>query len=275
MKVKNILLLILIIVIAYIFLPPIICENTEIRSGIGNGLSEILLNQHNYNLTMSTTDWVLEKDPCNTAALEHRVDALAGLERYDDAAEIKAYLVAEKGENATRTDWNTLAELNAQSGNIEGCVDAYEQVVATYGTSAPDQETMDKSTMESVYCQKGSVLIKLQRYDEAIDCYNSAIDMNPSNTQALIGLGDAYLYKSMYDQGQLKDMYKELGKAPAERDPSVQKISMPSYTSHRKAIEAYQQAVEIDPLVYPLVATKILGSYEKTVSGYQEILEGM
>lgn len=275
MKIKNILILFIIIVVAYIFLPPIICENTELRAGIGNGLSEILLNQNNYNLTISTTDWVLEKDPCNTAALEHRVDALAGLERYDDAAEIKTYLVAEKGVNATRTDWNTLAELNAHAGNIEGCVDAYEQVVATYDTSSPDLEGMNTDTMESVYCQKGSVLIKLQRYDEAIACYNSAIDLNPSNTQAWIGLGDAYLFKSMYDQGQLKDMYKELGKAPAERDPSVQKVSMPSYTSHRKAIEAYQKAVEIDPLIYPLVATKILGSYEKTVSGYQEILESM
>ena len=275
MKVKNILILIAIIVVAYIFIPPIICENTELRSGIGNGLSEILLNQNNYDLTMSTTDWVLEKDPCNVGALEQKVEALSGLEQYEDAAEIKTYLVAEKGVNATKIDWNSLAELNAKAGNIEGCVDAYEQVVAMSDPTSMDIQAMETGAVQHAFCEKGSVLIKLQRYDEAIACYNSVIDMNPSNTNAWIGIGDAYLFKSMYDQGRLKDMYKELGKTPAERDKSVQRMDIPSYSSHRKALEAYQQAVEIDPLIYPLVATKILGSYEDTVNSYQEILEGM
>lgn len=99
--------------------------------------------------------------------------------------------------------------------------------------------------------------------------------MDPSNTDGRIGLGDAYLIKPLYDQDRLKDMYKEHGKEPSERDPTVQNMDRPSFTSHRKAVDAYQKAVEIDPLVYPAVAARIMGSYEKTVGSYQGILESM
>lgn len=275
MKVRTVLITIVILVAAYLFIPPIVSENTELRCGVGNGLSEILLQQKKYDLANTTADWVLEKDPSNIGARALKVDALTGLEQYNDAAAIQTALVTDKGELATRTDWNTLAELNAQAGDIEGCVNAYERVVALYDTSSTGTQAMETDTVQSVYCQKGSVLVKLQRYDEAIACYTTVVEMNPSNAHAWIGLGDAYLFKSMYDQGQLKDMYKELGKAPAKRDSSVEKMDIPSYSSHRKAVEAYHQAVEIDPLVYPLVAAKILGSYEKTVNSYQDILENM
>ena len=35
------------------------------------------------------------------------------------------------------------------------------------------------------YCIKGVVLDDLKRYQEAIECYNKAIELNPGNTLAI------------------------------------------------------------------------------------------
>ncbi|KAF1078710.1 tetratricopeptide repeat protein [Methanogenium sp. MK-MG] len=273
MKIKTILVIIVAIVVACMLIPPDVYEQTDVRSGIGNGLSEILLGLEKYDLAMMTSDWVLETNTSNIEAREQQVAALTGLEEYEAAIEMQKSLVADKGTQTTKTDWTKLAELNAKAGNFGDSVDAYEMLVNTYDLSPTDAQSVETSDLMRSYSEKGALLIKLQRYDEAIACYNSAVELEPSSTAAWIGLGDAYLFKSMYDQGQLKDMYKELGKKPSERDSSVKKIDMSAVNSNRKAVEAYQKAVEIDPLVYPFVVTKIMGSYEKTVSSYQDILE--
>ena len=273
MKVKTLLIIIAVIAFACIVIPPAVSENTDLRSGIGNALAGNLIEQKKYDLAVMATDWVLEADSSNLEAREIKVDALCGLEEYESASEMQKYIIADKGPLTDKSDLYKLAELNVKSGNLAECVEAYEVIVAMY--ALPSADTAGADEISCAYYEKGSVLVKLQRYDEAIACYNSVIEVNPSDSKAWIGLGDAYLYKSLYDQGQLKDMYKELGKAPSERDSSVKRLDISSFESHRKAVEAYQKAVEIDPLVYPAVAAKIMGSYEKTVSSYQDILENL
>ncbi|UUX91273.1 tetratricopeptide repeat protein [Methanoplanus endosymbiosus] len=273
MKVKTILIIIAVIAFACIVIPPAISENTELRSGIGNALAGNLIEQNKYDLAVMTTDWVLEADSSNIEAREMKVDALCGLEEYESASEMQKFIIADKGALADKSDLYKLAELSAKSGDLAECVEAYEMVVDMYDFSSMGADTVEGED-ETSYHEKAAVLVKLQRYDEAIACYNSVLEINPSSSKAWIGLGDAYLYKSLYDKGQLKDMYKELGKVPSERD-SVKRIDFSSFESHRRAVEAYQKAVEIDPLVYPAVAAKIMGSYEKSISSYQDILENL
>ncbi|GAB7017054.1 tetratricopeptide repeat protein [Methanogenium cariaci] len=273
MKIQTILIIIIAILVAYILIPPDVYQETDVRSGIGNGLSGILIGVEKYDLAMMTSDWVLEANTSNIEARELQVDALTGLEQYNAAIEMQTHLLADKGTLTTKTDWTKLAELNTNAGNFGGAIDAYETLVSMYDISPAEAESVETSDLMRSYSEKGALLIKLQRYDEAIACYNSAVEREPSSSAAWIGLGDAYLFKSMYDQGKLKDMYKELGKKPSERDSSVKRIDMSAVNSNRKAVEAYQKAIEIDPLVYPFVVTKIMGSYEKTVGDYQDILE--
>lgn len=276
MKVKTLLGIILAIALAGILIPPMISENTELRSELGNGISELFLEQKKYDMAVASADWVLEANPSDIGAREKKADALACMEQYEEAAAIQQSVVADKGAGATRDDWTTLAGLNGKAGNVEACVDAYETVLFMYDTSAAGEiSSGEPESLQRAACEQGMILVKLQRYDEAIASYQSAVDMNPSDASAWIGLGDAYLFKSLYDQGQLKDLYADLGKAPPERDSSVQKMTSSSFDAHRKAVDAYQKAVEIDPLVYPAVAAKIMGSYEKTVNSYQDILENM
>ncbi len=273
MKIRTILIIIIAILVAYILIPPDVYKETDIQSGIGNGLSGILIGVEKYDLAMMTSDWVLEANTSNIEARELQVDALTGLEQYEAAIEMQNNLVADKGAQTTKTDWTKLAQLNAKAGNFGDSVDAYEMLVTMYDCSPTDEPSGETSDLMRSYSEKGALLIKLQRYDEAIACYNAAVDLEPSSSAAWIDLGDAYLFKSMYDQGKLKDMYKELKKKPSEQDPSVKRIDMSTVNSNRKAVEAYQKAVEIDPLVYPFVVTKIMGSYEQTVGNYQDILE--
>ena len=269
----TILIIIAILAIAYVLIPPEIYEQSDVRSEIGNGLSGALVGMNKYDLAIMASDWVLETNTSDIGARENKVDALTGLEQYEAAIEMQKNLVADKGSQTTKTDWTKLAEMNAKAGYFGESVDAYEMLVAMYDCSPKDAQSGETSDQMRSYSEKGTLLIKLQRYDEAIACYNSAVELEPSSTAAWIGLGDAYLFKSMYDQGEIQDMYKELGKKPSKRDSSVKKIDMSAVNSNRKAVEAYQKAVEIDPFVYPFVVTKIMGSYKKTVGNYQDILE--
>jgi len=58
--------------------------------------------------------------------------------------------------------------------------------------------------------QMGSLLGKLQRYDKALDCYDSLLKRDQENAAVWIGKGDAYFYKFLKEQGKLRDLYKNM-----------------------------------------------------------------
>jgi len=267
MKLWQILLAIIAVLILVIVGPSILSLNPDLKEGIGVGLAGSFQESGKNDLALSMCDWVLEDSPYSKEALKVKVEVLTETGNMDEALALQKTVVYNTPEGATPDDWNTLADLSLKSGDTGGAVDAYNMVEKYYNLEYAE-DPGDPDTLKN----RGMVLIKLQRYDEAIDCYNEMTEAEPENTDAWIGLGDAYLFKSLYDQGQLVDLYADLGRDSSAR---VNKYSMNSFESNRKAVEAYNKAVEIDPFVYPLISAKILGNYQKTIENYQDILENL
>ncbi|MBN1432348.1 MAG: tetratricopeptide repeat protein [Methanomicrobiaceae archaeon] len=267
MKVWQILLVIVVIITVIILVPALLSANPGLKAGIGVGLAENFLDSGKDDLALSMCDWVLEDSPDNRDALSIKVKVLTRAGNIEDALVLQRQIVYENPSGASPEDWNSLAVLSMKSGNTSEAVDSYSILEKYY-----DRNYNANPDETGILYRQGVVLIKLQRYDEAIDCFDRMTKLEPESTDAWIGLGDAYLFKSMYEQGQLVDLYADLGKDPSAR---VEKYTTTSFESNRKAVEAYNKAVEIDPLIYPLVAAKIMGSYQKTVESYQDILENL
>ncbi|WOF17108.1 tetratricopeptide repeat protein [Methanoplanus sp. FWC-SCC4] len=267
MKIKTLIYIVLILIILSIAVPSLISSNPDLKKSTALSIADFGLENKKYEWSLSACDWMLEDSPYDSEILKRKVAVLTILEDYEGALENQRIIQELSPLDMTKEDWHNLAVLNARTNNTKDSVDSYEQVLKSC-------ELMLKTSPDdsSAIMEKADVLIKLQRYDEAIEAYNVVINEEPSNAGAWIGLGDAYLFKSMYLQGQLKDMYKELGRAPSGEKTGY---DMSSFESHRKAVESYNKAVEIDPLSYPMVAAKIMGGFEKTVSGYQDILKNL
>ncbi|WP_048149571.1 tetratricopeptide repeat protein [Methanolacinia paynteri] len=266
MKLWQIFLVIAVIVILVFLSFGFIFGKSDLKTDIGVGLAESFHDSKKYDFALSMCEWVLEDEPDNRDALAVKAKILTETGNQDEALELQRYIVYDIPEEATKEDWQNLASLTIKAGNTSEAVDAYGKLEEYY-----TQMYIEDPTADTLY-SRGQVLIKLQRYDEAIDCYLKMTALEPNSSKSWIGLGDAYLFKSMYEQGQLKDLYADLGKDPSER---VNKYNFNAYQSNMKAVEAYNKAVELDPLAYALVASKIVGSYQQSIENYQDILEGL
>ncbi|MDD4126836.1 MAG: tetratricopeptide repeat protein [Methanomicrobium sp.] len=247
----------------------VISSNSELKTGFGIYIADYGLENDRYDWSMSACDWVLEENPNNPDVLKRKVKLLMRLERYDEAYSLQRTVV-ESEDTVTVSDWETLGLLGVKNGDYKVAVSAYESALLDINAVE-----ISGSSLRSEYLdEKASLLIKLQRYDEAVFVYNSLIENNPDNASLWVSLGDAYLYKSLLANGQLKDMYNTLNLEKPVRTSSAS-FDMSAFESHRKAIDAYNKAVELDPMIYPLIAAKILGNYEKTINSYQDILKGL
>lgn len=266
MKLWQIALVIAVMIILVFLVSGFISGDSDLKSDIGSGLAENFLDSEKYDLALTMCEWVLEDEPDNRDALSVKSKILTETGDLDQALEIRKHIVYDIPEEATKEDWQSLAALSMKVGNTSDAVDAYSELEEYY-----TRMYIDDPTTDTLY-NRGQVLIKLQRYDEAIDCYLKMTNLEPEDSKSWIGLGDAYLYKSMYEQGQLKDLYADLGKDPSER---VEKYNFNAYQSNMKAIDAYNEAIKLDPLAYALVASKIVGSYQQSIENYQDILENL
>ncbi|MDD3977062.1 tetratricopeptide repeat protein [Methanomicrobium antiquum] len=268
MKVKSVIYLTFILFLIFFGIFVIVSSNNELRAGTGIYIADYGLENNRYEWGISACDWALEDNPENNEILIRKVKLLAALERYDEAYMLQKKVISGDASKAV-SDWERLGYLGVKTGDYKGAVLAYESALSCT-IEEEKSGKMDISDNE----KKADLLIKLQRYDEAILIYQSLVEKEPENPSIWIGLGDAYLYKSLLASGQLKDMYSTLSLERPEEKKSAS-FDMSSFESHRKAVDAYNKAVELDPMVYPIIAAKILGNYEKTINNYQDILKGM
>jgi len=271
MRIKSYMYLIIIAGIISFGGWTIISSNPELKSQTGLLIAEYGLENDRYEWGLSACDWVLTDNPYNQDILDRRVKLLMALGRYNEAYSFKKQAVTDI-DSITASDWETLGFLGAKTGDFTGAVIAYEMALDRNLKNTPE-DSLDAADSLS---KRASLLIKLQRYDEAIEIYEEMIEEDPENPKLWIDYGDAHLYKSLLTAGQIKDMYSSLKVRPTGKTSSSSKsVKMPSFESQRIAMEAYNKAVTLDPTVYPLVAAKILGNFQQTISSYQDILTGM
>ncbi|MDI6642086.1 MAG: tetratricopeptide repeat protein, partial [Elusimicrobiota bacterium] len=107
------------------------------------------------------------------------------------------------------------------------------------------------------YCNKGVALDELGKYEEAIACYDKAIEINPQCYEAYFNKGNAY-----YHLGKYKET---IGRS----DEAIK--------YYNKAIECYDEAIRINPKCYEAHLNKgnvyyHLGKYEETIGRSNEAI---
>ncbi len=114
-------------------------------------------------------------------------------------------------------------------------------------TACPAALAQDSADSSASWYEKGLKFLDTTRYDEAIDCFDRAIDMDPNNEKALFARGSTLLVV-----GRFEDAYQDLNRALAI-DPAdagayyVRGLVYEEANNYENATADYGTALTIDP----------------------------
>ena len=128
------------------------------------------------------------------------------------------------------------------------------------------------------YVKLGQALLRLERYDQSESAYQKAIEIHPTDFESHIGLADVYFAEFRMDEARaLYERSLEIN--PTSSRPYVGLGKVYSYIRlYERAIETYTRLVELEPTSYQ--AYRGLGDvyadiqrYEEAIASYQRALE--
>lgn len=159
-------------------------------------------------------------------------DDYRGANRWEDAAvEYKMALELNPADTETRT---LLAEMYGRIGSAESAQAQFKKAKA----EAPNDDM--------VYYREGNAYFDDQKYDLAIGSYRQALELNPSNKQALNNIGVAYMEKKDYLQAAEK--FKEVLKLDDAYDMAILNLGI-IYDEHivdpAQALKYYDRYLEL------------------------------
>jgi tetratricopeptide (TPR) repeat protein len=126
--------------------------------------------------------------------------------------------------------------------------------------------------------EKGLKFVDMTRYNEAIDCFDRAIDLDPNNEQALFARGSTLLVV-----GRFEDAYRDLNRALAI-DPAdagayyVRGLVYEQANNYENAAADYTTALTIDPrngdyLFRRGLAYREMGKTDEAISDFRRACE--
>jgi tetratricopeptide (TPR) repeat protein len=128
------------------------------------------------------------------------------------------------------------------------------------------------------YRNKGNALSELKRYDDAIKCYDKAIELAPNYPEPYRNKGNAYYDLKQYNDA-IKCYDKAIELAPDDPKPYRNKADVYYYLlQYNKAIKCIDKAIELAPnypLTYNLkgVILYFLGMYSDAIKCYDKAIE--
>ena len=122
------------------------------------------------------------------------------------------------------------------------------------------------------WVEKGWSLVGTSKWQEAIESFTKAIQLEPTYVSAYAGRGAAYLYLKDYQQ-VIKDLDRAIGINPSgnailyvARGQAHLRLG-----NHRQAIRDYDKAIKLDPKDSQFWATR--GSAYSTLKDYQQAIK--
>jgi tetratricopeptide (TPR) repeat protein len=258
-----------------------ISKSDPIISNIGLGLA--YSNEGNYpkaNLaysrTMKTID--IQKDPKKTPlyvmALVGRSISFFSSKDYDNA--IKDF---ENAINICQKDRSLKNNplLRTLLWNNKGVAltqqDKYDEAVQAY-----DRAVEINPQYADAWNNKGIALLLQGKYDEAVQAYDNAIEINPQFAQAWNNKGVAFTQQDKYDEAlqaydQAIDTNPQFAKAWNNKG-----LASYSQGKYDEAVQAYNQAIEINPQFAKAwnnkgLALLLQGKYDEAVQAFDRAIE--
>lgn len=125
----------------------------------------------------------------------------------------------------------------------------------------------------------GDLMYADAQYQSAIRYYEKALGLNRNDANVWIKKGDAYLAESIIEMQGMREQYKSLTASRPGSPQSVSGIStmdaFRSTESYREAINAYNEAIRIDPMCSVEISGRVLASTQVLVGTYQGILDDL
>jgi tetratricopeptide (TPR) repeat protein len=260
MKVKWAVILVLLLVGAAFFLSERIAEDPDCLqeqvAGTGATAAGVFLSAGHTEPALDCIELFAMADPDNPDLLWVKGDALSDLGRYDEA--VACYDTALQHDPDDPRMLVGKADALSMAGELEEALAACEQALAR------EPETM------AALDKAGYLNLRLGRYLEAADYYDTVTGARPRDATAWIRRGDAFLYISIKQEEHLKETYRTLG-TPGAAAP----VSFPDIDPYMEAMDCYNQAIALDPKTAPLLAARLVARSEITVKTCEDILENL
>ncbi len=112
-------------------------------------------------------------------------------------------------------------------------------------------------------------------YQSAIGYYEKALGMNREDAEVWIRKGDACLAISVVEMEKMRKQYRSLtDNDPITMESDAQTMdAFRSTESYRQAIDAYNEAIKIDPFTSVEISGRVLASTQALLTTYQGILD--
>lgn len=145
------------------------------------------------------------------------------------------------------------------------------------------KDSRRKQTADLAYFKEGSIFCLREQYDQAIECFKKAIEINPGDSHYYAGVGFAYNRQRKYDEA-IKWLKKGIEINP--RDSNCYAYLGLAYRSltysvrpqYDQAIECFKKALEINPrdsqcYIGLGFSYKNKGDYEKALTSFKKAIE--
>jgi serine/threonine protein kinase/Flp pilus assembly protein TadD len=202
-----------------------------------------------YNLerpqeALAMQEEALNLKPNYAEALSDRGIALIGLRRYEEALE--SFNQAQRIMPLDPRFWQNKALALQYLGRSKEALDVYYEALAAY-----DKELADKPENEAAWVDRGNVLIKLRRPENALISYEQALKIKPDSYLAWQSKGNALFPLGRYDEA-LEAFDKALQIRPDSYLTWHNRGSLlrDGKKDFAQAIESYDKAVAINPNFY-------------------------
>lgn len=212
----------------------------------------------------------LALEPERAAAWERLADLHRRQNRPDEA--IETYREAIELDPAPAWPYHKLGLIYADRGETETAIHYYRQAIDRHRTG-PDRAVS--------WNNLGNACKSLNRYDEAIEAYRRALELDPACPWPYHNLAFVYAEQGLYDQA-IPLYRRAIEQQPLDRSRAVSWDGLANVFTilgrFDEAIEAYQQAIELDP-AYALPWHSLgqihqaLGRSEEALTAYQRAIE--
>lgn len=264
-------------------------ENHQVLNNLGLALHEL----GEYKKAIASYDEA-NSIKSDNMAWNNRGLALYRLERYEEA--IASYDKALKIKSNSHIAWNNRGNALFSLGKYQEAVKSYDKAskfkfdsnIAQF-KQRKRKPLKDKTHKRSdnfypVWYNRGNALLRLGRYEQAIDSYSKALRYNPTEYEAFYNKGNALFFLKRYEEAiksydSCLRFHKECFQALNNRGNALSLLG-----SYEEAIESYDKALEkLTNLFYDNINKSYilynkgntlfkLGRYEDAISNYNASL---
>jgi tetratricopeptide (TPR) repeat protein len=215
-----------------------------------------------HDAALKDFDRVILLNPASVDAHFNRANALRSLRRYNES--IEGYQAANKLDPARLDIMNNLAAAYAQLGEWQMATEVFEKLLQR-------QQTPDG------FYNLGFVKCELLHFEEALDCFESAIRLQPDYAEAYSSRGYALSRIGKHEEA-LRSCERAIALNPTLVDARINQGKVLAVMGqYEQAVSAFSKAVELNPrnalsYRYRAVAYKELWRFSEARSDYDRAL---